>query len=136
MKIKTYKTVRIVDLSNGTIVEYNEFAAGLKLANNERYAMPEEVELADDATEEQKCCLREAIAFNKGETIEVKEVKPEVIEPKEPETIITIDTENNTTLDFESMTEEQLLDFAIENNIDLGRSSTTKGIIKKIKESL
>jgi SNF2 family DNA or RNA helicase len=61
------KMLRIVDISNGDIAEYNEKTVSLLLERNAaRYFMPEDVTLGADANDEQKLALQNAILFNSG----------------------------------------------------------------------
>jgi len=71
------KMIRLVDINNGQIIEYNTQTAQLLLdRNGARYFKPEEVALGADASKQQKLDLQNAILFNQGKAaIDAKDFK-------------------------------------------------------------
>ncbi len=137
------KTVKIVDLKSGNIVEVGELAAEVK-CKTPRFEYPDKITLTFDATEKQRRDLKNAIDFNNGvvstEMEKVSglefvdepkaETKPEKVKPVEK----AIEKELELQTDLSSFTLKELKQYAQYNGIDITGLTTKKAILKELEQ--
>lgn len=137
------KTVKIVDLKSGNIVEVGELAAEVK-CKTPRFEYPDKITLTFDATEKQRRDLKNAIDFNNGvvstEMEKVSglefvdepkaETKPEKVKPVEK----AIEKELELQTDLSSFTLKELKQYAQDNGIDITGLTTKKAILKELEQ--